>query len=122
MKKILLIDDEGGFGYMVKNNLELVGDYGVAIVRSGEQGIKFARKKSPDVILMDITMPQMDGFEALRRLKEDKKTRSIPVIMLTARSDDEAMLKAMRLHDDGYIVKPFLISELEEKMEAVMCR
>ena len=122
MKKILIVDDVTDFSSLVKRNIELVGDYEVTCARTGEEGIRFAREWEPAVILMDIAMPQMDGLEALKKLKENKKTRSIPVIMLTARSDDEARLKASRLHNDGYIVKPFKLSELEEKMEGVLDR
>jgi DNA-binding response OmpR family regulator len=122
MKKILLVDDEWGFSFLVKNNLELVGDYQVIRAWSGEQGIEIAKKESPDAILMDITLPQMDGFEALGRLKKDRKTRSIPVIMLTARDDDEARFKAMHLRNDGYITKPFEIAELEEKLDGALQR
>ncbi len=122
MKKILIIDDEEGLRFFVKTNLELRGDYKVIVAAEGEEGISIAEKERPDLILLDIIMPKIDGFEVLRRLKENEKTKSIPVIMLTARSDDEARIKTLNLHNDGYIVKPFGMAELEEKIQDTICK
>ena len=120
MKKILIIDDEEEFLDFVKTNLELRGDYKVITAAGGEKGTALAEKRKPDLILLDIIMPGMDGFEVLKRLRACEKTKSIPVIMLTARSDDEAMMKALELHDDGYIAKPLKVEELEEKIEKAL--
>ena len=120
MKKILIIDDEEEFLEFVKANLELRGDYRVFTAANGEKGMALAEKRKPDLVLLDIIMPVVDGFEVLKRLRACENTKSIPVIMLTARSDDEAMLKALELHDDGYIIKPLKIEELEEKVEKAL--
>lgn len=120
MKKILTIDDEEDFASFMKMNLELRGDYEVDTAFNGEDGLRLAEKNGPDIVLLDISMPQMDGFEVLKRLRKNVKTKAIPVIMVTARSDDAAMMKALKLHDAGYIIKPVKIEELEEKIETAL--
>lgn len=117
MKKILIIDDEEEFVSYMKANIELRDGYEVITALDGEEGLKAAESGKPDLVLLDIKMPGMDGFEVLKRLKENKNTKSIPVIMVTARTDDDTMMEALKLHDNGYVVKPVKIEELEEKME-----
>jgi DNA-binding response OmpR family regulator len=117
MRKILVIDDEEEFVSFIKTNLELRGDYEVVTALSGKDGIGIAERDKPDLVLLDIAMPEMDGFAVLKKLRENENTKSIPVIMVTARTDDEAMMKALKLHDDGYIPKPVKIEEMEEKIE-----
>lgn len=120
MKKILVIDDEEEFGSFMKANLELRGDYEVAFALDGEAGIKLAEEIKPDLILLDIVMSKLDGFAVLKKLRECESTKSVPVIMVTARNDDDAMMKALKLHDDGYVIKPVKIEELEEKIESAL--
>ncbi|MDD5136433.1 MAG: response regulator [Candidatus Omnitrophica bacterium] len=120
MKKILIVDDEEGFRFFVKTNLEIRGDYEVASAPDGIEGLRLAGEYRPDLILLDILMPKMDGFKVLEELKGSEKTKSIPVIMLTARSSDDARLKALNLGSDGYVVKPFEMAELEEKIEQAL--
>ncbi len=117
MKKILIIDDEEEFDTFIKTNLELREDYEVSFALDGEEGLRVAKELKPDLILLDIMMPKMNGFEVLKGLRGDEKTKSIPVIMVTARSDDDSMIEALKLHDDGYIIKPVKIEELERKLE-----
>lgn len=122
MKKILIIDDEEDLTFFVKANLELAGDYEVLIATSGKKGIKAARRHKPDLILLDIMMPQIDGFKVLEKLKASSETMIIPVIMLTAKGDDESKLKASSLYDEDYIVKPVQIEVLKSKIEEVLKR
>jgi len=117
MKKILVIDDEEEFVVFIKTNLELRGDFEVAVALNGEEGIELAKSVKPDLILLDIIMPKVDGFEVLKQIRERENTKSIPVIMVSARSDDQSMMKALKLHNDGYIIKPVKIEELQEKIE-----
>ena len=121
MTKILIIDDESGFVSLIKKNLELIGDYEVTGAATGKEGLRLAEKESPALILLDITMPVHDGLTILAELKKRQATRFIPVIMLTARADNEARAKAIDLHSDGYVTKPFGVWELEEKMSEVLC-
>ena len=120
-KTVLLIDDEVELLGVVSFRLSASG-YKVYSANSGKQGLKLASKYKPDVILLDIMMPDMDGYEVLKRLKKSKKTLTIPVIMLTAKSDEKSILKASGLYDEGYIVKPFESSELLSKIEEVLQR
>lgn len=119
MKRILIIDDDEAFSDFLKVNLELRGDYECMVAPDGEEGLRIAGDNNLDLILLDIMMPGIDGFEVLKRLRASDKTKKIPVIMLTARSDDESMVKALELHDDGYVIKPLKIEELEEKIEEI---
>jgi DNA-binding response OmpR family regulator len=122
MKKVLIIDDEEDLTFFVKANLELAGDYEVNIANSGKEGLKIAARYKPDLILLDIMMPHMDGFEVLERLKNTPKTTSIPVIMLTAKGDEDSKVKSATLYNEGYIVKPVQIEFLKAKIEEVLER
>ncbi len=122
MKKILIIDDEKDFCFFVKQNLELTGGYQVIIAVSGKDGIAAAIRHKPDLIILDVIMPLMSGFEVLQALKDSKATTMIPVIMLTAVDTDEAREKALGLYNEDYIVKPVALSELKAKIEAVLAR
>lgn len=122
MKKILIIDDEKNFCALVKMNLELIGDYNVIIAASGKEGIRAAEGERPDLILLDVTMPKMDGFEVLKILKKNDKTISIPVVMLTGRGSRKYQEEAMSVYDEDYIVKPINIEILKSKIEEVLKR
>ena len=119
MRKILIIDDEEDLTFFVKANLELSNKYEVLIANSGKEGIKLAKRYRPDLILLDIMMPGMDGFEVLQNLKKAADTLSIPVIMLTAKGDDDSKIKAAGLYNEEYIVKPVRIDILNTKIEEV---
>ena len=121
-KKILIIDDEENFCLLVKRNLELMGDFEVGIAINGKKGINIAKKTKPDLILLDILMPDTDGFEILERLKKDEKTIAIPVVMLTAKGDKASKVKASQLYDEEYIIKPIEPPDLKAKIEEVLKR
>ena len=122
MKKILMIDDEKDFAMVTKSNLEALGDYSVTVATDGKSGLAAAAKDRPDLILLDIIMPGMGGFDVLRELKSKSATTSIPVIMLTAIGSEEAKEKALGIFDEDYVVKPVLASELAIKIKAVLSR
>ncbi len=119
-KKILIIDDEKDFTQMVKLNLEKSGRFEVFIENKSPHALAAAKRFTPDVILLDILMPEMDGFKVLELLKKDYNTISIPVVMLTAVMTDEAKAKSTSLYDEGYIEKPVTAEELEREIEKVM--
>lgn len=119
MARILIIDDEADFCFFVKSTLELSGEHNVAMATSGAGGIKAALRYKPDLILLDMMMPKMNGFEVLRRLKENKKTMSIPVLILTAK-DDGSIEQAVRRYCENYIVKPIEMVALQSKIEAAL--
>jgi DNA-binding response OmpR family regulator len=122
MRKILIIDDENDLTFFVKANLEMSGKCKVLIASNGKEGIKAASKLKPDVILLDIMMPHMDGFEVLKRLKQSPKTLSIPIIMLSAKGDEDSKMQAASSYNEDYIVKPVQIDALQQKIEEVILR
>lgn len=119
-KKILLIDDEEDFAFFVKANLGLISNYEIIVATKGKKGIKTALKEKPALILLDIMLPGMDGFEVLKRLKKNEKTMNIPVIMLTAKNEDESKIKAAGLYCEDYIVKPIEIRILNAKIHKIL--
>lgn len=117
MKRILIIDDEAELGQVTQNGLEATGLYQVRIATNGPQGLKISREYHPDLILLDILMPGMDGLAVLKKLKERRDTMTIPVLMLTAKWDEETKRRAAELYDDGYIEKPVLVGDLVARIE-----
>lgn len=122
MKKILIIDDEKDFCFFLKQNLELSGGYGVIVATNGKDGIAEAARQKPDLILLDVIMPNMSGFEVLKALKADRVTAGIPVVMLTAVETEETKDRALDLRDEDYVVKPVAISDLKAKVDEVLSR
>ena len=119
-EKILIIDAEKDFAHFVKENLQLISNYTVITASRGKKGIRAAIKESPDLILLDVMMPGMDGLEVLKRLKRNEKTYHIPVIMLAAKSDDESKITASGLSVDDTIVNPVEAKVLITKIRSVL--
>ena len=110
-KKILIVDDEPGLVDLVKGWLESKG-YAVFSADNGEDGLKAAREKDPTLIILDISMPGISGFEVLSRLRSEPDTRFTPVIMLTQKRETESMMRAQDLGTTDYLMKPFSVEEL----------
>ena len=104
-KTVLLVEDNEDNLVVYRTILDHVG-YNVLEARDGEEGVNRAREEHPDLILMDISIPKIDGWEATRRLKADEATRDIPVIALTAHALEEDRERAMEAGCDGYLAKP----------------
>jgi DNA-binding response OmpR family regulator len=104
--RIAVVDDDPGFVRSVKVALEVAGGQ-VLEAGDGISGYLMIRRENPDVILLDIMMPEMDGFEVCRKMKLDPVTRSIPVIFLTARTGQAHIELGLSLGAQGYITKPF---------------
>ncbi len=119
-KTILIIDDEEDFSFFVGRNLERIKNYIVISANSGESGINLAQEKKPNLILLDIMMPGIDGFEVLKRLKADDLTSLIPVIMLTGKDDQASRLRAAKLKNADYLIKPIQVEELRAKIEKAL--
>lgn len=117
---ILIIDDEKDFCHFMRMNLESTNKYKIFVSTNARSGIKTAIRKKPDLVLLDIMMPNISGFEVLQKLKENINTTSIPVIMLTALSDDESVGKAMGLYSHEYIVKPVEMDSLVSKIDSIL--
>ncbi|PIU41867.1 MAG: response regulator receiver protein [Candidatus Omnitrophica bacterium CG07_land_8_20_14_0_80_42_15] len=122
MKKVLIIDDEKDFCFLIKDTLEITGKYKVIVATDGKNGIKAALEHSPDLILLDIMMPVIDGFKVLELIKGNDKIQSIPVLMLTAKGDDESKVKAAGLYDEDYLVKPIEMLTLRSKIERALSK
>ncbi len=115
---ILIVDDEEKILRFIRMNLELEG-FRVISANSGLEALQRVRTASPDLVLLDVMMPEMDGFETLRLLREFS---DVPVIMLTVRSDEEDIVRGLELGADDYITKPFGVRELTSRIRAVLRR
>ncbi len=118
-KKILIIDDEEDFSHFLKLNLENTGRFKVFTASGGQAGVKIIRRKKPDVVLLDIMMPEMDGFEVLEKIKGNVKTYEIPVIMLTALDNEESRSEARGSFAGEYLVKPVPLDRLISTIDRV---
>lgn len=119
-KRILIIDDEKDFGKIVKMNLELSNAFQVSIATEGMQGISLAKETKPDLILCDMLMPGMNGPEVVALLRKDQDTMAIPVVLLTAKGDEEAMATVTSLCGDNYLIKPVDANTIEKKIDEVL--
>ena len=116
--RILYVEDNDDNIYMLKNRLTRAG-FTVIIATDGAQGVAMAASEQPDLILMDLTLPNIDGEEATRRIKADPATRSIPVIALTANAMPEDGEKALAAGCDDFDTKPVELPRLLEKIRAL---
>jgi CheY-like chemotaxis protein len=119
MPKILLVEDNEMNMDMLSRRLERKG-YSVVIAHDGEQGHLLALSESPDIILMDISLPVMDGWEVTRLLKANETTRHIPIIALTAHALVSDRIKAFEVGCDDYDTKPIEFGRLSEKIENLL--
>jgi len=119
MPKILLVEDNEMNRDMLSRRLQRKG-YAVVMAQDGEQGLEFARSESPDLILMDISLPKMDGWQVTRFLKSNPETKGIPVIALTAHALSTDRQKAFEIGCDDYDTKPVEFGRLSEKIEHLL--
>jgi len=121
MAKILVAEDEKHIGEMIVFKLTNAGHH---VVRAfdGEQALAMADTEAPDLILLDAMMPVLSGFEVLRRLKAGASARQVPVIMVTAKSQERDVVEGLRDGAADYIVKPFSLKELAVRVEKVLGR
>jgi CheY-like chemotaxis protein len=120
VKKVLYIEDNDDNVYMLKMRLELLGEYEVLAAEDGEKGCEMALSERPHLILMDLEMPGVDGWEATRRLKADPQTRDIPIIALSAHALAGAREKAMAAGCDEFDTKPIEFERLVGTMRRVL--
>lgn len=118
-KKILLVDDEETIREPLAEMLVRQG-YEVFMAEDGKKGLEEARKKKPDLVLLDVNMPRMNGFEMLQELKQDKKTAEIPVFMLTSRNSAEDIAAGITGFAEKYIPKPFDFNELLSEIQKTL--
>jgi DNA-binding response OmpR family regulator len=120
-ERIIVIEDEPDILEVIEYNLVRDG-YKVLTSRDGEQGLQKVRKEAPDLVVLDIMLPGMDGIEVCRRLKTDPLTSSIPVVMVTAKTDETDVVLGLGVGADDYIRKPFSPKELVARVKAVLRR
>ena len=115
-KKILVVDDEPDLVETVQFSLETEG-YHVLAAYNGEDGLNQARKDSPDMIILDLMLPKLDGYKVCRLLKFDEKYKHIPILMLTAKAQEKDKILGKETGADDYMTKPFDIDQLMEKVK-----
>ena len=118
---ILVVDDEEDILELVRYNLVKEG-YRVTTVASGEEALKSARSAQPDIILLDLMLPGVDGLEVCRLLKQDSKTQHVPIIMLSAKGEEADIVTGLELGAADYITKPFSPRVLVARLRAVLRR
>jgi len=121
MTRVLVVDDDPMVTRLVRINLELE-NFEVEEAWDGKTAMKMMRENAPDLLVLDIMMPQMDGWEILRMVREDSELKDLPVVVLTAKVQDEDIARGWKMGADGYIVKPFnpviLADALRKVLEA----
>ena len=120
-ESVLVVDDERDILELVKYNLDKEG-YQVTVVGTGEDALAAARAKLPDIVILDLMLPGVDGLEVCRRLKGDPKTRNIPIVMLSAKGDEADVVTGLELGASDYVTKPFSPRVLTARIRAVLRR
>lgn len=110
-KTILLVDDEPNVTRLAGARLQANG-YSVVTAADGAEALAAARRLSPDLMILDLNLPKLDGFEVARRLKADGSTRGIPIVILSARTQEADLIRGRELGVEGYLTKPFQSQEL----------
>lgn len=118
LKKILLVDDNPKY---LEDVLPYYG-YETTCVTDGKQALEFLNKNTTDIVLLDVMMPIMNGWETLKEIRKNPKTKDLPVIMVTAVNEDQKMISGLKIGADDYIVKPFILPNLLARIEAVLRR
>jgi DNA-binding response OmpR family regulator len=118
---ILVADDDPDILALVSFRLERAG-YEVVAATNGEEAVELARAHRPDLAILDVMMPRVDGYEATRRLREHEDTRRIPVILLTARVQEDDVARGFEAGADDYVKKPFSPQELGARVQAILGR
>lgn len=117
-ERILIVDDEPRFIRLIEANLQTEG-YAIIKAKDGKQAVEQAASAKPDLVLLDVMMPEMDGFQACERIRQFS---NVPIIMLTARGEEDQRIRGLNLGADDYIVKPFSAGEMLARVRAVLRR
>jgi len=117
--RVLIVEDNRDLAYGLRNNLEIEG-YDVDVAGDGAEGLGCAKATRPDLVVLDLMLPKMDGFRVLRALRDDGLT--MPVLVLTARGEESDKVRGLKLGADDYLTKPFGLLELLARVEALLRR
>jgi len=120
-KKILIVDDEPDILRLISLRLRKLG-YDVLTAVDGKEALDAIRNENPDLVLLDLLIPFMNGAEVCEQIKNDKTLKHIPIILFTAHSDTMTAEKAKKLGAEDYIVKPFVLEELTDKVEEILAQ
>lgn len=118
-RSVLLVDDEPNIVLSLEFLLKQAG-YEVRVARNGEEAVKAIAERAPDLIVLDVMMPTLDGYHVCETIRADPKLRSVRILMLTAKSRDVEREKALALGADDYITKPFSTRELVERVKTIL--
>jgi len=121
MNKILVIDDDNAINELIKINLELVG-YKVIQALDGIKGFALAKQELPNAIVLDVMMPEVDGYTVAQRIRQNPETKNIPILMLTALSQLNDKVRGFDIGVDDYLTKPFEMEELKVRIRAILKR
>ena len=119
--KILIVDDELDTLLPLKRALEM-DDFNVVDAQDGVEALEKVRSEIPDLVLLDLMLPKINGFEVCQRLKHDEATSFIPIIMLTAKGETSDKIEGIEIGADDYVTKPFNLDELKARIKAVLRR
>jgi DNA-binding response OmpR family regulator len=122
MARVLIIEDDADIALSLKYNLEQEGGHNVEVAADGETGVQRARAWLPDLVLLDLNLPRMDGLDVCRQLRDDDKTARVPIIMITARVEEADRIRGLDLGADDYVTKPFSVKEVVARVRAVLRR
>jgi DNA-binding response OmpR family regulator len=118
-RSVLVVDDEPNIVLSLEFLLKQAG-YEVRVARSGEAAVKAVAERVPDLVVLDVMMPTLDGYHVCETIRADPKLRSVRILMLTAKSRDVEREKALALGADDYITKPFSTRELVERVKTIL--
>ncbi len=121
-RSIVIIEDDTDIAQSIRYNLEQEGSFQVTITTTGEAGLRTVLEHPPNLILLDLNLPLMNGFEICRRLRREEATAQVPIIMLTARTDETDKIHGLGLGADDYVTKPFSVRELMARINAILRR
>jgi len=120
-EKIIIVEDETDIREVIEYNLKREG-YETLVASNGEEALRIIARHSPDLVILDLMLPGLDGIEVCRKLKEDPLTRAIPVIMVTAKGEESDVVLGLGMGADDYVTKPFRPRELMGRVRAVLRR
>jgi len=122
MNRILIIEDDRDISLLIKHSLEKEGGFSGVVAADGEVGLREARRQPPDLVILDLNLPGLDGLDVCRQLRAQSATCLIPIIMLTARIDESDKVSGLELGADDYVTKPFSVKELIARVRSVLRR
>ena len=121
-RRILIVEDERDVAGLIRRAVERSGDAEAEIVETGDAALKAALARMPDLVLLDLNLPVLDGVDVCRTLRSRSDTRKLPIIVLTARGSEDDRVKGLEVGADDYITKPFSVRELTARIRAVLRR